>query len=486
MLNQAAVLESLGRRKEARAAYTAAIGAFSSESRPMSSGSAAKHLLRILRETTDPRMAKIAAVSLGQCEDTSVIEDVMTILRGPGEPWRRAPAAVALGSLARAMNGHAALDVLPSLIERLHDHDVLVRRSVATALGQLGAKEAVPALISCLNDSMDSVRGRAATALGNIGAHEASGALIECLKDESSDVRGRSASALGSIGSEAATEPLIGSLQDEDAIVRRCAASALARIGSREAIEPLIGSLHDEDATVRRIAVVALGLIGVREAVPALIGCLKDEVTRVRGRAASALGNIGVQEAEVALIECLKDESASVRRRSATALGRIGDRESVEALAGCLQDGASTVRTSAAAALGRMAHRMPLPQLDKVVGILLQDLPESESSKKAAIVRMMLKAAFRSKDLQLIKDVIQSVRSGTAKGEIICAPHIAALAYLDSARDLGVLELQHPEMREAIELLVGAYDEGCLGTGWTPLTGPDAQPATTAPGPPRG
>ncbi|MGA1875423.1 MAG: hypothetical protein ACMUIA_07435 [bacterium] len=76
-----------------------------------------------------------------------------------------------------------------------------------------------------------------------------------------------------------------------------------------------------------------------------------------------------------------------------------------------------------------------------------------------AFILSLLQSAFRSIDLNIIREAIQAVLSRLSDAEALCAPHITALEYLESDRDPAVLERQQPEMREAAQLLVDVFDE---------------------------
>lgn len=75
-------------------------------------------------------------------------------------------------------------------------------------------------------------------------------------------------------------------------------------------------------------------------------------------------------------------------------------------------------------------------------------------------VREMLRTAFRSGNLKTVRDSIEFIKSKLDNSNEFCTPYLVALEYLDSNRNLAVIERQHLEMREAVQLLVNAFDEG--------------------------
>jgi len=379
-------------------------------------------LIKILQKDTDYRIVRTTAYILGRTAKKDIVEKIINIIQKAELSWRR--------------------------------------QHCATALGLLRAPVAVAPLIQSLGDESNNVRGSAATALGRIGSEQAVAPLIECLKDEANDVRGSAATALGRIGSEQAVMPLIECLKDEANDVRGSAATALGRIGSEQAVMPLIACLKDEANNVRGSTATALGQIGSEQAAIPLIACLKDEANNVRGSAATALGRIGSEQAVMPLIECLRDETSNVRGSAATALGQIGSEETVEPLIEALKDKVEHVRFRVVAALGRISSEKQIPNLLDVINVLGDLIDEELIKKDEASLRQVLHSAFRMGDLKIVQKSIEIVKSKLDNSDEFCAPYLIALEYLESNRNPAVIERQHLEMREAVLLLVDAFDEG--------------------------
>ena len=392
-----------------------------------------------------------AATALGQIGSEQAVESLILCLKDEANNVR--------GSAATALGRIGSEQAVESLILCLKDRDHINRGSAATALGRIGFKQAIEPLIQCLKDEANDVRGSAATALGQIGSEQAVEPLIQCLKDEANGVRGSAATALGRIGSEQAVLPLIQGLQDEANKVRGSAATALGQIGSERAIEPLIQCLKDEANNVRGSAATALGQIGSEQAIEPLIQCLKDEANKVRGSAATALGQIGSEQAVEPLIQSLKDEANPVRGSAATALGQIGSEQAVEPLIQCLKDKASNVRRSAATALGRLASEYSIPKLDQVVHDLIQYFAGESKKYVKTVLRMLLRATFRSGNIDMVSNVLQIIDRSQYCDEDFLKPYFVAQSYLEGDRDPSILERQHLEMREAVGLLIAAFDK---------------------------
>ena len=141
------------------------------------------------------------------------------------------------------------------------------------------------------------------------------------------------------------------------------------------------------------------------------------------------MGNIGSPDAVPALIDCLRDEASNVRASAATALGRIGTEEAVAGLVDAAPDIIDALREGGDEPLGKAAS-------------------------------LLLRAAFRSGNVEVAQALLTQFVSQVEDGEDIFMPHQVALDYLLSERDETIIRRQHPEMREAVELLVSVFDEG--------------------------
>jgi len=178
-----------------------------------------------------------------------------------------------------------------------------------------------------------------------------------------------------------------------------------------------------------------------------------------RQHCATALGKIGSEKAVNPLITALQDEASNVRGSAATALGRIGSEKAVDPLITALQDEASNVRGSATLAIGHIASERPLVNLRKVMG-RISELMGKESIILSQVVRAYFKTAFSSGKLAKVREAIESAKINLKYNDMFFIPYNTALKYLESDRDPAIIERQHPEMRDAVQLLVKVYDEG--------------------------
>jgi HEAT repeat protein len=189
------------------------------------------------------------------------------------------------------------------------------------------------------------------------------------------------------------------------------------------------------------------------------MACLKDNADDVRGSAVSALGSIGSELAVSVLIDSLKDEANNVRGSAASALGRIGSESAVNALIGSLKDEAKNVRISSIIALGKITSKKPIQHLDQLIHALLEIKTDKSFYVSKQLFRNLLDSGFCSGDIEMIEAAVEQAKKGFKNGEEIFKPYIIAVEYIKSHRDPAIIERQHPEMREAVQLLVDSFDK---------------------------
>jgi HEAT repeat protein len=245
----------------------------------------------------------------------------------------------------------------------------------------------------------------------------------------------------------------------ESSIKKQFGITTLGFLKLRRTVPMIINFLKDKDNNVRGSAATALGRIGSESAVNALIGCLKDDANNVRGSAAYALGRIGSELAVSALMGSLKDEVNNVRGSAAHALGRIGSELAVNDIIGCLKDEANDVRISSIIALGKITLKKPIQHLDQVIQALIEIKNDKGLYSLLKALRNLLDSGFCSGDLEMIEASVEHARKGFKNGEEIFKPYIIAVEYIKSHRDPAIIERQHPEMREAVQLLVDSFDK---------------------------
>jgi HEAT repeat protein len=328
----------------------------------------------------DAKLAKKACQALSFIDDTGAAPALLETFQGDRDEVRAA-ASWALWHL-----GPKAQQVLPAL--RAFAQGPIEKSAAARTLLASFGPQVVPVLVNALHDDEAARREAAAEMLGRIGppARAAVPHLINALQDKSSAVALTAAMALAEIDSTRARAavPLLA-----DSLDKPGAAQALADIGSdaRAAVPALIAALkpRKEGAEADRIragARLALARIGP-PAVPALIEALKDKTEGVAPLAGEALGWIlpPPKEAVPALREALKNDRAHAAVY-AHSLGQLGSlaRPAVSDLTDLLADAA--VRPEAAVALVRIDP----DQAEKVVPLLIKDLQATEETQRQAAV----------------------------------------------------------------------------------------------------
>lgn len=261
--------------------------------------------------------------------------------------------------------------------------------------------------------------------------------------------RAASAAALGRLNAFDGVDILIEALDDKSNDVRISAINALSHLGAREAVEPLLNALKDPKPQIRGHAAAALGRLGSGHAIGPLLAMLNDEDHINRGSAATALGKLNAVEATNALIGVLEDKSPSVRRRAAAALGLMSATEAVAPLIETLKDDDFTVRRSAAAALDRMKIDLDVKQTHQ----LAMHIFSNEEKFLPKELLPLFRLTFRQGSPTHLRELVSAFQKVSASHEAL-RPYIMTCDYLESECDPALLERQHPEMREAVLLLV--------------------------------
>jgi len=277
----------------------------------------------------------------------------------------------------------------------------------------------------------------------------------------------RKLSCLAALGTPKATKAvpvILNFLKAKSTIVRGSAAAALGRIGLEAAVAALLESLNDEASNVRGSAATALGRIGTKTAVEALLELLHDEASDVRGSAATALGRIGSKAAVAALLESLYDKAINVRGSAAAALGRIGSITAVKTLILMLQDRSSGVERSVIAALSRIYFNNPAFPIEDMIDQVSENIERIPRNIINRIIRNFLRSAFSAQNLKVVREIITSAKAHLDLPDQFYAPYDIALEYLESEEAPVILERQHPEMREAVLMLVDLFKQVEMNT----------------------
>jgi HEAT repeat protein len=329
----------------------------------------AQELIRVLRESENPRVRARAAEMLGNLDEHDDRRDIVSALvrtvREDDTDGVVAAAVDALDDLGQDaleqlitsvagvdLDDDAADWVKAKAFVRALEADVAeLRMAAANALGELENSDAVPKLVDRFDDPDPRVRARAARACGLMPDPRATDALEGLLADPKAGVRREAAEALGRIGNRQALSALLSLYDDPSERVRRIAVNGLGKFSNDRPVEYLVDALGDESGAVRRTAVFSL--IELLSNVPT------DQSHGIRETVVEQLSATDDGTVVNPLVEILdQGTQASQRRNTAWLLGRVMDddsnREAVDALVDALEDGGQMTTQFAATSLAEV------------------------------------------------------------------------------------------------------------------------------------
>ena len=329
----------------------------------------AQELIRVLRESENPRVRARAAEMLGNLDEHDDRRDIVSALvrtvREDDTDGVVATAVDALDDLGQDaleqlitsvagvdLDDDAADWVKAKAFVRALEADVAeLRMAAANALGELENSDAVPKLVDRFDDPDPRVRARAARACGLMADPRATDALEGLLADPKAGVRREAAEALGRIGNRQALSALLSLYDDPSERVRRIAVNGLGKFSNDRPVEYLVDALGDESGAVRRTAVFSL--IELLSNVPT------DQSHGIRETVVEQLSATDDGTVVDPLVEILdQGTQASQRRNTAWLLGRVMDddsnREAVDALVDALEDGGQMTTQFAATSLAEV------------------------------------------------------------------------------------------------------------------------------------
>jgi len=327
-----------------------------------------QELIRVLRESDNPRVRKRAAELLGNFPDHDDRRDVVSALVTAAQGDDDAVTATAIDSLDE-LGGDAIEQLIGSMagidleeegadwvkakaFTRALSADVPeLRMAAANALGRLDQADVVPKLAERFDDPDPRVRARAARSAGKIGDSRATDPLGAVLTDPKAAVRREAAEALGNIGNRQALQALLPLYEDDDERVRNIAVGAFGNFGNDRPVDYLIEALSDDSPGVRRTAVYSL--IELLSNVPT------EQSHDIRDTVVEKLSSRDDRSVVLPLVEILEESTQDAQRRNtAWLLGRVtGDEERdrvIDALVEALQGDGQMIRQFAATSLAEL------------------------------------------------------------------------------------------------------------------------------------
>ena len=296
--------------------------AFAQDANPEVNGKRMLTWMQDLKSETNPRLRRVAVVSLGELavarrSDPMMIRGIATsignALRNDATVSVRTQAVEVLGQVAAIVleeKDNDPTSVAIDLAESLRvEKDPAVRQRVAKLLGQFRkfGKPGVTPLTDCLTATDPALRQTAADSLGRIGdeARPATDALLKALTDKEKGVRAAAAFALGRVDAADVNKvalALLPLLKSDPAVeVRQEVVTTVGLLNDRtsETVKGLAVGLSDQEAEVRRRTGLALVRLrtAAKEVTPQLKKAIADDPSaRVRMDCLRAL--VGAHEEE--------------------------------------------------------------------------------------------------------------------------------------------------------------------------------------------
>ncbi|NIM18596.1 MAG: hypothetical protein GTO45_42010 [Candidatus Aminicenantes bacterium] len=103
------------------------------------------------------------------------------------------------------------------------------------------------------------------------------------------------------------------------------------------------------------------------------------------------------------------------------------------------------------------AAEMRVAQLDKVIDKIFEYLSKESKQIVDSASRQLFRAAFRTGDLKIIPRALERAKEYLNLDEFFYLPYEIAYEYIKSDCDPAIIDRQHPEMRDAVQLLVDLY-----------------------------
>lgn len=225
-------------------------------------------VFRFCLRDEDEEVQVKAIEGLWECEDRSLMEELIGLLRGCDKESVRAAAATALGQFALMVEMG---ELRPSDAERLED------------------------------------------------------ALIEVIEDEagSVEIRRRAIEAIGAICQDRVKELIRRAYEGPVWRLKLSAVHAMGRNCDPVWLPILLRELDNADTEMRYEAARACGELDDERAIPYLVNLIGDDDFEVQASAIMALGHIGGDLARQTLQECLKSPDESVRDVAEEALENL-------------------------------------------------------------------------------------------------------------------------------------------------------------------
>ncbi len=368
-LFKAGIVQSLGRRREARA--VPALGG--------------------LLADLDPNVARAAAEALGRIGGPAATRAMLTALNSHGEDGRRS--ALLDGLLAAAnldlAEGRAA--DATSVFEKLHAITMpghvraAAYRGLILAASPARTTELLKAAFRA-GDGPDLMAALETSRMLNIPGMTR--LLCESAAAAGPPVKAALVEALRQRGDPAAAPSLAAWVKDSDPAVRLAAISGLGELSDSAAVAPLIRAAGSSDEAEMRAGRQALLVLKRGDVTRALVEELSAGGPSARMEAARALAGRGDKDAAASLIAAARENPDPVRGVLFAALAQLAGAKDVPALAG-LVSGAKdeAARGEAREALGAACAKLNGDDASKAAAAIVDGLAGAGPEARGALLQ---------------------------------------------------------------------------------------------------
>ena len=196
----------------------------------LQSNRAVNELIKLL-DRDDPEIRRAAAQSLGKIGDKSAKDQLLKRLEIEKIGYVKAEISKAtekIRTLQTASSDQKDSEDVPSLVEKLADHDYSVRQKAIRNLANYRDEASLEFYMNKLRDENFLKRQGVVKILGYIGTNDFIDVLLELRNDPSIDVRAEVFKSLGKMKDDGLLGEIIAGFDDRDMIVREAAAEGLA------------------------------------------------------------------------------------------------------------------------------------------------------------------------------------------------------------------------------------------------------------------
>lgn len=222
-------------------------------------------LFRVMLDDQDEAVRLDAIEGLWECDDATLVQPLVHLLRHDPAAAVRAGAAIALSRFALQaelgeLDERRAQMVVNALLDTIHraDEDADVRRRAIEALAYVEIDSVRDIIDAAYNDGDERMRASAVFAMGRTCDPFWASTVLSELNASEPEMRFEAARAAGELKLRKAVPTLIKLLEDPDREVQEAAIWALGQVGGRQAKRALEKCLQSSDELVSEYAEEAL------------------------------------------------------------------------------------------------------------------------------------------------------------------------------------------------------------------------------------